>query len=131
MRKKPGFVPELSLVAEEEGRILGQIVLYETRIETDHDPVTALVLSPISVHPEHFRRGIATAMMEQAFAIAAEMGYPAVFLCGEPAFYQKLAIVPSHQLVVRHVADPEAAWCMARELRGGALERTSGAIDIV
>ena len=41
--------------------------------------MTQLLLSPISVHPDYFRRGIATAMMKEAFQIAQELGYTAVF----------------------------------------------------
>ena len=71
VRKKAAFIPELSLVAEnDDGRLVGQIVLYKTDITTPEGAVTQLLLSPISVHPDYFRRGIATAMMKEAFQIA-------------------------------------------------------------
>lgn len=83
VRKKAAFIPKLSLVAEnDDGRLVGQIVLYKTDITTPEGAVTQLLLSPISVHPDYFRRGIATAMMKEAFQIAQELGYTAVFLCG-------------------------------------------------
>lgn len=133
LRGKPVFLPELSLVAEEDERIVGQVVLYETPILTGVEPVTALVLSPLSVHPAHFRRGIARALVERALDMAREMGYPAVFLCGEPALYQRLGFVPSHQFGIHHADHPQgdAPWCMVRELRAGALDGLQGTIDIV
>lgn len=133
LRSKPAFLPELSLLAEEDERIIGQVVLYETPIRTDAAPVTALVLSPISVHPAHFRRGIARALVDRALDIAREMGYPAVFLCGEPALYQKLGFVPSHRFGILHTSDlqGDAPWCMVRELHAGALRDLQGTVDIV
>lgn len=133
VRAKATFVPELSLVAEEAGGIVGQIVLYETEVATEAGQVTALVLSPISVHPAHFRRGIARAMVERVLSIAQEMGYPAVFLCGDPALYRKLGFVPSYQLGITHATDGAgtAPWCMVRELTEGALRGVHGTVDIV
>ncbi len=52
LRNKNTFIPELSLVAEDEhSKIVGQIVLYETNIRMPDKTVTELVLSPICVHP--------------------------------------------------------------------------------
>lgn len=64
LREKDTFIPELSLVAEnDDGKLVGQIVLYKTNITTADRVYTELLLSPISVHPDFFRRGIARAMM--------------------------------------------------------------------
>jgi len=79
VRKKDTFIPELSLVAEHEnGKLIGQIVLYKTDIATPDKTITELVLSPICVHPDYFRRGIARALMESAFARARDLGYSAL-----------------------------------------------------
>jgi predicted N-acetyltransferase YhbS len=132
VRKKDTFIPQLSLVAEQDGNIVGQIVLYKTDITTSGGPVTHLLLSPISVHPEYFRRGIARAMMQSAFEIAKSMGYTAVFLCGEPDFYHKIGFKGSYEYGIFHVADKtkQAEWCMAMELTEGALGGIEGTINI-
>lgn len=133
VRSRDTFIPELSLVAEEGGRIVGQIVLYKTDITTPDGAYTELVLSPISVDPEFFRRGIARAMMAEAFRKARGMGYTAVFLCGEPDFYLRFGFKPTFEYGIFHVADEtgEARWCMALELVPGALAGRAGAIDIL
>ena len=133
LRKKDSFVPQLSLVAEIADKLVGQVVLYETKITTPGGAVTQLVLSPISVHPDCFRQGIARAMAERAFDIARGRGYTAVFLCGDPGIYRRLGFVPSRELGIFHVDDKDknADWCMARELVPGALEGIAGTIDIV
>ena len=133
LRSKESFIPELSLVAEHEnGKIIGQVVLYKTDITTATGAVTELVLSPISVHPDYFRQGIARAMMERAFEIAINLGYKAVFLCGDPAFYRKIGFAPTYKYGIYHVKDKakNAEWCMVRELVSEALNNISGSIDI-
>ena len=133
VRKKDTFIPELSLVAiNDENKIVGQVVLYETNITTPHMIVTELVLSPICVHPHYFRRGIARAMMERAFVLAAELGYTAVFLCGNPDFYHKMGFVASYEFGIYHIADGthSAECCMALELKKGALQDIWGTICI-
>lgn len=89
-------------------------------------------IRPISVHPDYFRRGIAIAMMESAFETARSMGYTAVFLCGDPAFYHKIGFKGSYEYGIFHVADKtkNAEWCMAMELTEGALVGVQGTIDI-
>lgn len=53
IRKKDTFIPELSLVAQDDkGKIIGQIVLYKTFITMSDKTVAELVLSPICVHPD-------------------------------------------------------------------------------
>lgn len=133
VRKKDTFVPELSLVAVNDDRkLVGQIVLYRTTVNTPDGARTELLLSPISVLPNYFRRGIARAMMAEAFRIAKDMGYTAVFLCGEPAFYHKLGFRASYEFDIFHVADKsrKAQWCMALELVSGALGGMTGTIDV-
>lgn len=133
VRKKDTFIPELSLVAEnDDGKLIGQIVLYKTNITTSDNIYTELLLSPISVHPDYFRRGIARAMMFEAFRIAKIMGFTAIFLCGDPDFYHKLGFKASYEYGIFHIADKtkKAEWCMAFELIPGALTGKAGTIDI-
>jgi len=134
LRNKDTFIPELSLVAENEnGTLVGQIVLYKTAITTSHGELTELLLSPISVHPDYFRRGIARLMIEEALKIAIGMGFKAVFLCGDPVIYAKLGFSPSFQYNIFHKDDKSktAKWSMVRELYNGALSGISGTVDTV
>ena len=134
LRTKDTFIPELSLVAEnDEGILIGQIVLYKTVIDTPQGELTELLLSPISVHPDYFRRGIARAMVNEALRLAAGMGFRAVFLCGDPAIYERLGFSPSYQYNIFHKSDDSrtAKWSMVRELYSGALNGISGTVDTV
>jgi predicted N-acetyltransferase YhbS len=134
LRKKDVFIPELSLVAEnDDGKLIGQIVLYKTAIVTTCGELSELLLSPISVHPDYFRRGIARLMTEEALRIAGEMGFRAVFLCGDPEIYKKLGFLPSYRYNIFHIDDKSktADWSMVREIYSGALNGISGTVDTV
>ena len=134
LRKKDCFVPELSLVAEDEdGKIVGQVVLYKTVITTPQGELTELLLSPICVYPSYFRRGIARAMIEEVLKKAKGMGFRAVFLCGDPETYSRLGFVPSYSYNICHVDDDTktAEWSMVRELYDGALSGISGTVDTI
>ena len=134
IRGRDTFIPELSLVAENDDRaIVGQVVLYKTAITTPCGDLVELLLSPICVHPDYFRRGIARAMLCEAFRIAKEMGFRAVFLCGDPEIYGRLGFVPSYRYNIFHKDDESktAEWSMVCELYSGALSGVSGTIDTV
>jgi len=134
LRQKDVFIPELSLVAvSKDGKIVGQIVLYKTDISTPNGKLTELVLSPVSVHPDYFRRGIARAMVGEALLIAKEKGFRAVFLCGELEIYSKLGFSPSRHLGIYHKSDDTktADWSMVRELYDSALCGVTGTVDML
>jgi len=131
LRGKAAFLPELSFVALDGEKIVGQIVLYQTDITTPNGPRTELVLSPVSVHPAYFRRGVARAMVEHALARAAAMGYRAVFLCGDPAIYARLGFSPSCAHGIHHAQDAHAEWSMVRALYAGALDGLEGTVETV
>jgi len=133
LRDEETFIPELSLVAEKEGKIVGQIVLYKTDLKTEEGNSTQLVLSPLCVHPDCRGQGFAKALTERACEIAKGLGYKAVFLCGNPEMYSKIGFTPSHRFNVYHATDKDknADWCMARELVKGSLSGMCGTVDIV
>jgi predicted N-acetyltransferase YhbS len=134
LRTKDTFIPELSLVAEnDDGTLIGQIVLYKTAIATSRGELIELLLSPICVDPDYFRRGIARALIAEALSLAKEMGFRAVFLCGDPVIYERLGFSPSYQHNIFHKKDKSktADWSMVRELYSGALNGISGTVDTV
>ena len=134
LREKSAFIPELSLVAEHnDGTIVGQVVLYKTIVSTSQGDFTELLLSPICVHPDFFRCGIARAMVEKALSIAKGMDFRAVFLCGDPETYKRLGFTPSYCYNIFHKGDESKAadWSMVRELYDGALNGISGTVDTI
>jgi len=132
VRKKDTYIPELAFVAAlPGGRIVGQVTLYKTDIVTETGRITQLVLSPICVHPDFFRKGIAREMIIYALSKAKETGYIAVFLQGNPRFYEKFGFEPACKYGIYHEkdADRNAEYFMVHVLTPGGLDGISGVTD--
>ena len=76
-----------SLVAEADGLVVGHVQLSRSWIDARDALVDVLVLSPLSVAPDHQGRGIGTALVAAAVTEAERLGAPAMFLEGDPGYY--------------------------------------------
>src|SRR3970282_1961439 len=88
IRASDGFVPDLSLVAEDrDGGIVGHILLSHVGIAGSPDPV--LALAPMAVVPERQRQGIGSALTRAALDAAEARDEPLVIVLGHPWFYPR------------------------------------------
>ena len=78
---------EIALVAEEEGRIVGHVLMSRMRVAGDGRAFQALGLAPVAVLPERHRGGIGSGLIRAALAIARRNGEELVFVLGYPAYY--------------------------------------------
>lgn len=97
------YVPELSIVAEMGGEIVGHAI--STRGWVGELP--ALGLGPIGVLPQFQRRGVGSALMRETAARATALGEPGIALLGNPLYYQRFGYVPA---TCMGVEPPEAMW---------------------
>ena len=74
----------VSLVAEEDGQIVGHILL--SRMDA---PFPALALAPLSVIPARQRSGIGSALVKGAVNRACSEGWDAIFVLGDPEYYER------------------------------------------
>ena len=82
-----------SVVAVSDGSVVGHVGLSWGWVDARERLVDALVLSPLSVAPDHQRAGIGRALVAHAVAAADHLGSPALFLEGDPAYYSRLGFV--------------------------------------
>lgn len=88
MRKHEDFIPELALVAELNGEIVGNVMYTKTKlVDEAGNEKSILSFGPIGVLPKVQRKGIGKAMLEYSFERAVELGYDAVVIYGNPANY--------------------------------------------
>ena len=80
---------EISLVADDDGAIVGHVLLSRMTARGDGREYRALGLAPVAVLPERQRQGIGTALIMDAMLHAEAEGEEIVFLVGEPAYYQR------------------------------------------
>lgn len=85
------YVPELSFVAEEDGRVVGHVM--NTWSEIEASDARVLQLSPLGVLPEHQRRGHGSALVRASLEAVRVYGEPVVVLEGDPAYYGRFGFV--------------------------------------
>lgn len=97
LRKSSSFIPELSLVVAEGGRIVGHILF--TRAFVNETEV--LALAPLSVLPEYQNRGIGLSLITQGHTIAFRLGYRYSVVLGHAGYYPKAGYVPASQYGIK------------------------------
>ncbi len=104
LRVDAGWVPALSLVAEDAGgQVVGHVVCTEGSLEGT--PVVGL--GPIGVLPEVQRAGVGRALMHAVLAAADALGYPLAVLLGHLDYYPQFGFRPAATL---GVLAPDPAW---------------------
>ena len=94
LRKSDSYIPELALVAEVKGKIVGHIMFTKAKVGDN----TVLALAPLSVLPEYQRKGIGTALIREGHSIAGKSGYGYSCVLGSEIFYPKSGYVPADTL---------------------------------
>ena len=88
MRDHPDFLPELALVLELDGEIIGNIMYTKSRLTADDgSEKETLTFGPVSIHPAHQRRGYGKMLIEASFELALSLGYDTVVIFGNPGNY--------------------------------------------
>ena len=108
----------IELVAEDDGAVVGHILFSPMRA-----PFRALALGPLAVAPHRHKQGIGSALVEAGHPIAREQGWDAVFLLGDPAYYQRFGYDVA--LAADFLSPYSGPHFMVLALRG-ALPVTSG-----
>ena len=127
MRDSPAFVPELDLVAERDGRIVGNVVSLRAVLHGDDGTdCEVLSLGPISVLPECQRQGIGGRLISRTRELARELGFRALLLCGDPDYYLYQGFVPAEMLGIRTADNMYAMALHVCELYDGALSGIRG-----
>lgn len=129
-RARPEFVPELDLVGELNGRIVSQIMYVRSQLASDGGgTIELLEFGPVSVSPELQKKGLGSELIRFSLKKAADMGFKAVAITGNPDFYSRFGFVSGSSRGVRY-ADAEpgdpAPYFMVKELKEGFFDGVSG-----
>ena len=127
-RSSSGYVPTLELVAEQGGNLVGHVLLTERTVQTEEGACTALYLSPLCVRADLRGQGIGGALLREAFTRAADMGYRAAFLVGDPAYYSRFGFRPVTDFGIENCSKIPDRYVQAVELHPGALEEIRGSL---
>lgn len=130
LRKDPDFVPELDLVLEKDGKIIGQNMFMRAVIRSDDDrKIPIMTMGPIGILPEFKRMGYGKYLLDHSLERAAELGCGALCFEGNIDFYGKSGFRPASEFGIRYHGLPEgedASFFLCRELIPGYLDGITG-----
>lgn len=108
-RASGGYLPELALVAEDGGEVVGHVLFTLTELV---DGTSILMLSPLAVRPDRQRTGIGTALVREGLRLSAERTEPLVIVEGDPRYYARFGFVAASTLGLERPFEsiPEAAF---------------------
>ena len=88
MREHEDFIPELDFVVELDGKVVGNIMYTKARlVDEQGQEKEILTFGPVSIAPEHQRKGYGKRLIEHSFQRAVELGYDTVVIFGSPSNY--------------------------------------------
>lgn len=93
LRNSDSFIPELSLVAVKEDKIVGYILFTKIKIGNHEE----IALAPLAVLPEYQKQGIGSMLIEQGHKIAKQLGYHYSIVLGSENYYPKFGYIPAIQ----------------------------------
>ena len=129
LRNAPGFIPELSLVAELNGLVVGHILFTPLVIDNGQQGFESLVLGPVSVLPEFQKQGIGGQLIIAGHKKAKELGFQSVILIGHPEYYPRFGYKTAFGWGLKVAMElPSDDVFMAIELTENALSGVSGMV---
>ena len=130
LRDDPAFVPELDLVMERDGRLIGQNMFMHAAIRADDGrEIPIMTMGPICIAPEFKRQGYGKRLLDASLERAAALGCGALCFEGNIDFYGKSGFRFAREFAIRYHDLPEGAddsFFLCRELENGYLRGVSG-----
>lgn len=93
LRKSDNFIPELSLVAVIDNKIVGYILFTKIKIGKQEE----LALAPLGVLPEYQKQGIGRTLIQEGNKKAKELGYHYSVVLGSDKYYPKFGYVSAKE----------------------------------
>jgi putative acetyltransferase len=90
--------PLISLVAENEGGIVGHILFSPVSVESEDGVFIAMGLAPLAVRPEHQRRGIGGKLIQAGLRACHDLGHDLIFVLGHSGYYPRFGFKTAKML---------------------------------
>jgi len=129
LRGSERFIPALDFVAVCGGKLIGSIVYMEASIRVGENEHRVLTFGPLSVLPEYQRKGIGSALVRHTLPLAKELGYGAVIIYGDPAYYTRFGFKASKEFSIANNEKKYPAALLVLELVPSALAGIEGIFE--
>ena len=131
IRSKKYYLPELELLMLEDGEVVGYVMFSRFHLGGKYDD-RLVILTPAAVKTNLQRQGISRELITYGLRKAAEMGFTAALVEGNPANYRARGFQTSanHGIVAGpNIHLPHVDCLMVTELVPGGLEGITGEVD--
>lgn len=130
MRGDNAFIPELDYVAEENGRVVANIVYVKAYVTDECGTAREIaVFGPLSVLPEKQKQGYGRRLIEYTTEKAKEMGFALVAITGNPDYYRRFGFESASKYGIYYEGMPEteeAPFFMVKILDGDKAKNIRG-----
>lgn len=136
IRDSEYYIPELSFVAEKDGKIVGHFLFSHFPLSSEKDgrnkkDCGIVMLAPVSVHADFLRQGIGSKMLKMGIEIVKGAGFKGITVEGNFRFYNKVGFHTSSEFNIFPTSGiplDEPRCMMCQETYAGSLDNVSGYI---
>ena len=138
IRDSDNYIPELSFVAELDGKIVGHFLFSKFPLSATKDgserstgEMDLVMLAPVSVHADFFRQGVGSTMLKLGIEEVKKKGYKGITVEGNYRFYNEVGFKTSSEFGIYPTCGipmKEPRCMMCQELYEGALDDINGYI---
>ena len=102
----------ISLVAVDEGQIVGHIFFSPVSVSGESGTVQGMGLGPMAILPEFQRQGIGSTLVQAGIDAVKEKGAPFIVVVGHPEYYPRFGFSPAsrHGLAPQWDGIPDEAF---------------------
>ena len=130
LRQRDTYRPELELVAEENRQLIGHILLTPLPVPGAPQGLQGLMVAPLCVRLEDRGRGLGGQLLQAGGRRAAELGYNALFLVGDPDYYGRYGFQSAVSFGFQNASGVPDQFLLARALRPDALRNVGGTLKL-
>lgn len=130
LRKKSGYLPQLALVAEREGKLISHIMFTKLYIKQENgELLEGLLVAPLSVLIEYRNKGVGSTLMKKGLQRAKELGYTFAILAGDPNYYNRFGFEQSSLYGITNENDIPEQFVLVKKIVPNALNGIRGTVN--
>ncbi len=100
LRVSPALLPELNIVAEVDGEVVGHIMFSRAVMQGEWGQCEVPLLSPLGVLPAYQKQGIGSALVQHAMQWLETSSFGLVVVEGIPDYYPRFGFVSAYDLCI-------------------------------